>query len=152
MTLERIDDVLRCVADMGRPERRAAAARTVARHLGADDLIVFVRDADVGRSLPAPGFPQTLRGGRAWRELVKCAEEDGTAEGVVSDGAGELQQAEAMGLADGTVAVLLGRTASPPGKELLTILLPLIGDLLRSESLARRAEAESMLARQSARE
>jgi signal transduction histidine kinase/ActR/RegA family two-component response regulator len=136
----RIAEVLGCFAAMAEPERRAAAARTLARELGAEDLIVFVRDEAVGRSLPAPGFPQTLRGGRAWRDLVDRAIADGTA---------SLEAASAIGLPDGTVAVLLG-TPEPAQLTELRTLLPLLGGLFRAESLSRNAEADSILARQAA--
>jgi signal transduction histidine kinase/CheY-like chemotaxis protein len=165
----RIAELLGCFAVMAEPEGRAAAARTLARELGAEDLIIFVRDEAIGRSLPAPGFPQTLRGGRAWRDLVDHA---------IGDGSASLEAASAIGLSDGTVAVLLG-TPEPPhltegvgGRESgvgeegassptpdtrhpiplteLRTLLPLLGALFRAESLSRNAEADSILARQAA--
>ena len=136
----RIAELLGCFAAMAEPERRAAAARTLARELGAEDLIIFVRDEAIGRSLPAPGFPQTLRGGRAWRELIDRA---------IADGSASLEAASAIGLSDGTVAVLLG-TPEPARLTELRTLLPLLGALFRAESLSRNAEADSILARQAA--
>jgi signal transduction histidine kinase/CheY-like chemotaxis protein len=132
---------------MAEPERRAASARTLAREFGAEDLIIFVRDEAIGRSLPAPGFPQTLRGGRAWQTLVDRAITDGSASFTAAD---RMQQpASAVGLADGTVAVLLGLPEPAQLTELRT-LLPLLGALFRAESLSRNAEADSILARQAA--
>ena len=143
--------LLGCFAEMAEAERRAVAARTLARQLGADDMIIFVRDEAVGRSLPAPGFPQTLRGGSGWRQLVDRAIATGTAETSFVAAEGTSQSASAIGLADGTVAVLLGATPeTAAGLETLRILLPLLGGLFRAESICRRAEADSILARQSA--
>jgi len=139
--------LLGCFAAMAEPERRAAAARTLARDLGAEDLIIFVRDEAIGRSLPAPGFPQTLRGGSAWRNLVDRAIAAGSASFDAADGV--QQPAAAIGLPDGTVAVLLG-TPEPARLTELRILLPLLGALFRAESITRNAEADSILARQSA--
>jgi signal transduction histidine kinase/ActR/RegA family two-component response regulator len=136
----RIAELLGCFAAMAEPERRAAAARTLARELGAEDVIIFVRDEAIGRSLPAPGFPQTLRGGRAWRDLVERA---------IADGSASLETASAIGLSDGTAAVLLGAPDPARLTELRT-LLPLLGALFRAESLSRNAEADSILARQAA--
>jgi len=51
--------LLGCFAEMAEAERRAVAARTLARQLGADDMIIFVRDDAVGRSLPAPASSRT---------------------------------------------------------------------------------------------
>jgi signal transduction histidine kinase/ActR/RegA family two-component response regulator len=162
-------ELLGCFAAMAEPERRAAAAQTLARELGAEDLIIFVRDEAIGRSLPAPGFPQTMRGGRAWRDLVDRA---------ISAGSGSVEAASAVGLSDGTVAVLLGAPgparltegvggresgvgeegASSPTRDsrhptplmALRTLLPLLGALFRAETVSRNAEADSILARQAA--
>src|SRR3954452_18797938 len=103
---------------MAEPELRAGAARTLARELGAEDLIIFVRDEAIGRSLPAPGFPQTLRGGKAWRDLVERAISAGSASLSAFE-----QPASAIGLSDGTVAVLLG-TPEPARLTELQALLP----------------------------
>jgi len=136
-------DLLGCFAAMAEPQGRLAAARTLARELGAEDLIIFVRDEAIGRSLPAPGFPQTLRGGSAWRVLVEQAIADGSASLRTE------QPASAIGLPDGTVAVLLGTPQPAPLTE-LRALLPLLGALFRAESISRIAEADSILARQAA--
>jgi signal transduction histidine kinase/ActR/RegA family two-component response regulator len=183
-----MSDLLGSFAAMADPERRGAAARTLAREFGAEDLIIFVRDEAIGRSLPAPGFPQTLRGSSAWRNLVDRAIAAGTA---------STEAASAIGLSDGTVAVLLGTpeparvTVGVGGRESgvgeegasrvtegvggresgvgeegassptpdtrhptplteLRTLLPLLGALFRAESISRRAEADSILARQAA--
>jgi signal transduction histidine kinase/ActR/RegA family two-component response regulator len=141
--LAEIEVALRCVAALADPRRRADAARAIAREHGADDLIVFVRDEAIGRALPATGFPQTLRGGRAWRALTDRAVEHGSADAIIDE-----QPVHAAGAADGTVLALLG--GAPHGTELLRALLPLLGALFRMESIAQRAEAESVLARQSA--
>jgi signal transduction histidine kinase/ActR/RegA family two-component response regulator len=136
-------ELLGCFAAMAEPERRAAAARTLARELGAEDLIIFVRDEAIGRSLPAPGFPQTLRRGSEWRVLVDQAIADGSASRRMQ------QPASAIGLPDGTVALLLGTPEAARLTELRT-LLPLLGALFRAESISRNAEADSILARQAA--
>jgi signal transduction histidine kinase/ActR/RegA family two-component response regulator len=137
-------ELLGCFAAMVEPGCRAAAACTLARELGAEDLIIFVRDEAIGHSLPAPGFPQTLRGGRAWRDLVRRAITAGSASLSASE-----QHVSAVGLPDGTAAVLIGMPETAQLTELRT-LLPLLGALFRAESLSRNAEADSILARQAA--
>jgi hypothetical protein len=99
--------ILPHIVALGEPARRAEAARAIAAFLGADDLIVFIRDPEVGRSLPALGFPQTLRDGRSWRALVDDAVTRGSAEGTIAIGDGSRVPARAAGAADGTVAVLI---------------------------------------------
>jgi signal transduction histidine kinase/ActR/RegA family two-component response regulator len=145
-----LDDLLRSVAEMAQPERRRDTARSLARQAGADDLLVFVRDRGIGRSLPALGFPQTLPGGRVWRELVQRAIDERSATGSVTAPSGEPAEAFATGLPDGSVMVLLGGEPRPRELGVLCTMLPLIGALFRVESAARHAEAESVLARQAA--
>jgi signal transduction histidine kinase/ActR/RegA family two-component response regulator len=113
-------------------------------------LVVFVRDEAVGRSLPAPGFGQTLRGAHAWRKLVAAAIDRGTAEGSVQYERGEVRAACAVGLPDGTAAVLVGETIAEPARRLLREMLPLFGALFRAEAAAARSEVESKMARSAA--
>ena len=141
---------LRAAVALVEPGGRHAAAKDFARRCGAEDLIVFVRDVAVGRSLPAPGFSQTLRGARAWRRLVAAAIEQGTAEGLVENEQGKARPAFAVGLPDGTAAVLVGHANTEPAPTLLREILPLFGALFRAEAAAARAEVESQMARHAA--
>ena len=141
---------LRAAVALADPAGRRAAAKALARRWCAEDLIVFVLDEAVGRSLPAPGFGQTLRGARAWRELVAAAIEQETAEGRVENEQGELRSAYAVGLADGTAAVVIGETITAAARPLLRELLPLFGALFRAEAAAARAGVESDMARNAA--
>jgi signal transduction histidine kinase/ActR/RegA family two-component response regulator len=141
---------LRAAIALVDPAGRREAAKAFARGLGADDLIVFVRDDAVGLSLPAPGFGQTLRGARAWRDLITAAVERGTAEGTVEDDQGTARPACAFGLADGTAAVIMGEAITAPARSLLREILPLFGALFRTEAAVERAEAQSTMARNAA--
>jgi signal transduction histidine kinase/ActR/RegA family two-component response regulator len=143
---------LRAAVALVEPGGRQAAAKDFARRWGAEDLIVFVRDVAVGISLPAPGFSQTLRGARAWRELVAAAIEQGTAEGSVENDKGIASPAFAVGLPDGTAAVLVGDAIREPARPLLREILPLFGALFRTEAVAARAEVESQMARNAAQQ
>jgi signal transduction histidine kinase/ActR/RegA family two-component response regulator len=148
--LDEIIEPLRAAVALADPSRRSDAARSFARRWGADDLIVFIRDDDVGRSLPAPGFPQTLRGAGAWRRLVDAAVESGSSEGVVQDARGEPRHACAVGAADGTAAVLVGEKIVAPVQPLLRELLPMFGALFRTEIAAARAAVQTEMARYAA--
>jgi signal transduction histidine kinase/ActR/RegA family two-component response regulator len=147
---EEMIDALRAAVALAAPAGRGAAAKSFARRWCAEDLVMFVRDEAVGRSLPAPGFGQTLRGARAWRQLVAAAIEQGTAEGSVENEQGEVRPACAVGLPDGTAAVLIGDTITEPARPLLREILPLFGALFRTEAAAARAEVESKMARSAA--
>jgi signal transduction histidine kinase len=141
---------LRAAVALAEPAGRRVAAKAFARRWGAEDLIVFVRDEAVARSLPAPGFGKTLRGARAWRQLVAAAIEQGAAAGSVENEQGAVRSAHAVGLPDGTVAVLVGDTITTPARPLLREILPLFGALFRTEAAAERAEVESKMARNAA--
>ena len=141
---------LRAAVALAEPAGRRAAAKAFARRWGAEDLIVFVRDEAVGRPLPAPGFAQTLRGARAWRQLVTAAIEQGAAVGSVENEQGDARSAYAVGLPDGTAAVLVGETITAPAHPLLREILPLFGALFRTEATAARSEVESKMARNAA--
>lgn len=141
---------LRAAVALVEPGGRQAAAKDFARRWGAEDLIVFVRDVAVGKSLPAPGFRQTLRGARAWHQLVVAAIDEGTAQGSLENEQGTARAAFAVGLPDGTAAVLVGDAITEPARPLLRELLPLFGALFRTEAAAARAEVESRMARTAA--
>ncbi|MEO6260766.1 MAG: hybrid sensor histidine kinase/response regulator [Thermoanaerobaculia bacterium] len=144
-------ELLHCIGAMADPERRAAAARVLAMQMGAEDLIVFVRDPVVHCSLPARGFPQTLPGAQQWIALIDAAVATGQAQGSLPSLPGGVSSACAVGLLDGTVAVFLGGAAQDsPSMTQLKALLPLLGSLLRTEEMAHNAEAEAKLARQTA--
>ena len=147
-----VTEALQAVVRLACPEGRLDAARAFARRWNAEELIVFIRDPAAGRSLPAPRFPQTLRGARLWRSLVARAVEAGTAEGPVQNQHGEMRPAVAIGVEDGTVAVLVGESVAEPVRPVLRVLLPLVGALFRTEAAAARAEADSRMARQAATE
>src|SRR4051812_1910636 len=90
-------------------ERRTDSARALARYLGADDLLVFVRDPDVAVLLPAFGFPQTLPGGRMTPAFVDECVRVGCHRGEIAFPDGDTLTT-ALGCVgpDGSVLVLLG--------------------------------------------
>jgi signal transduction histidine kinase/ActR/RegA family two-component response regulator len=148
--LDETTESLRAAVELADPLRRVDAARALARRWNAVDLVIFVRDPGVGRSLPAPGFPQTLRDARAWRQLVEEAIAHDSTDGTIVNAAGESCSAYALGFADGTAAVLVGAPIVEPARPVLRALLPLFGALFRTEAAMARAEVESRMARQAA--
>ncbi len=61
---------LSLISALTSPGERGQAARQLAESLGAEDLILFIRDPEIGVLLPAPGFQQTLPSGKIWRALL----------------------------------------------------------------------------------
>ena len=142
--------LLQLVARLGDQAGRAEGARALARAIGAESLLVFIRDEEVDALLPAPGFPQTLPGAKAWRDhLAECVER-GNARGrlrVRHDG----DPLAAVGCAVGrdVVWVLLG-TDEPPDVAWLHELMPLLAATFRAERAVLLAESRTRLSRQAA--
>ncbi len=133
MDLSGSPDLLNALAD---PARRPAAAAALARHWGADALLVLVRDHELGTLCPAPGFVQTLPGGPGWRSLFAGCTAPGTVTGEVAfpDRSRIVPALAEVGADAQAVLVLLGagvdRMAPPP---LDRIGFPLLAALLQAE-------------------
>lgn len=130
--------------------RRSEASTQLARAMGSDHLVVFMRDAEIGVLLPAPGFPQTLADGAAWREfLIDCVER-GRARGRLRLTQGAPVQ-HALGQAwDREVALVLLAPAPPTADLSWTRgLLPLLAAVFRGERAAVHAHAQARLAAES---
>lgn len=141
-------------ADLGRlaqPDSRREAADQLAASLGGTSLILFVRDARTGAFLPAPGFPQTLRGGRAWRTFIRACTSRGSHQGRVPDPTGDGEE-EARAVADGQEAVLviLGGTPDTTRLDGYRTLLPLLAAAVQREWELQAATAERTLAQRTA--
>ncbi|HEX8375053.1 MAG TPA: histidine kinase dimerization/phospho-acceptor domain-containing protein, partial [Geminicoccaceae bacterium] len=124
--------LLDLVGELATPERRPEAAAALARLLGGERLLLFAPDPELGVVLPAPGFPQVLRGAAAWRAFIEASAREGAFEGTVP-GADGPEPAQGCALADGTAAVLVRPAPGAPGPGLLRPLLPLLSAYFRSE-------------------
>ncbi len=142
---------LSLVAGLANPARRRDAASALATHIGADDLIVFVRDPEIGALLAAPGFQQTLPGGRAWRDfLTTCTNTRHHTAEVPWPEMGTVVRGLGLAVDDGAVLVLLGGSPHPAEAEALGLLLPLVAAAFRDERTALSAAAQATVARQAA--
>jgi signal transduction histidine kinase len=126
------------------PASRAQHAREMATALGAEDLMIFVEDAEVRALLPAPGFARTLRNGRRWRAFLEAAAAAGQHRGRLCHGGVEM---DATGLAapDGSLLVLLGGAPRLDDADSLVQILPLLARSLQAEqwSIASAGHAEA---------
>jgi K+-sensing histidine kinase KdpD len=61
-----VDTILK----LGEEKDRKAIAKQVSRMLGIEDLIIFIKDPEIQKLLPAPGFQQTLPIGKQLQEIV----------------------------------------------------------------------------------
>lgn len=133
-----------------RPERRSEAADALARALGVQRVLLYVRDPALDVLLPAPGLPQTVAGGRAWREFLRqCRVQARPCARIPWEGLGEVT-VTAVCLAEAAV-VLVGD--GPVAAELLDALeggLPLLAALLHAQHALKIERAEANVARESA--
>ena len=128
------------------PARRALAARELARHCGVEEILLLVRDPDLGLLIPAPGFPQTLAGGATWRALLKRCEEPGRHEDRVEYPRGAWRKVLCLA-PGGVVALLLGGDPGTAQVGLIERLMPMLSQMLAAEQQARFAAAAASDAR-----
>jgi len=123
---------------------RAAAAAALASRVGAGDLMVLLRDPELGVLRPAPGFPQTLAGGPSWIELIaRCGEAGRFLTNVHHPDLHQLQSADVWAGPDGTVLILIGGEPKLRAWELAEACSVVLA-LLRSEA---REDAAAVTAR-----
>ncbi len=128
------EDLTQLISALAERQTRADEAAALARRSGAVDLVVLLRDPELGILRPAPGFAQTLAGGPAWAELLARCDTAGEFHATVGHpDASNLQPADVWVGVDGTVLLLIG--AEPRGRagELASACGLLIA-LLRSEA------------------
>jgi signal transduction histidine kinase/CheY-like chemotaxis protein len=131
------------------PLQRAKAAQQLAAHLGVRHLLVYVRDPVVESMIPAPGFPQTVRGGPAWRALLARCLSPGRHRAVVDYPEGTTT--EALVVVPGDVAlVFVGGTPDDENLSLIETLLPMLAVALCAEQRVIFAAAEALEARDAA--
>jgi signal transduction histidine kinase len=143
--------LLELAADLRHPATRAAAAEALALALGAQALIVFVRDEEIGVLLPARGFPQTLPNARSWRAfLAECVEKGQAHARLSMRRQGDMLHARGHASGNDAVLVLLGRDEPTGDMAWLRALLPLLAATFRAEQHAALADTQAHLAHESA--
>ncbi len=134
---------------LARVESRAQAAQELASALGAEQLLLYVRDPQLHVMLPAPGMPKTLAGGPGWRAFLRrCLGEPGPA-GMVDLPAGTERPARAI-VRDNAALILVGGSPDASGLHTLEENLPLLAALLVAQQSLHVERAESAAARDAA--
>ena len=125
---------------------RTKAVEALAPRLGAEAVLLFVRDPVLGALLPAPGLAQTLRGGRTWRSFLTTLGTSGRYEGEVELPGGTFRPALALVYED-TAVVLLGGTPRESEIAGMQRVLPLLSAMLGAEQRTVLARAEASAAK-----
>ncbi len=143
--------LLALIAGLTQPANRRAAADALARHAGAEHLLVFVPDRELEILLPAPGFPQTLPHAKRWQEFLAGCSTDSFSQGDLPF-PDETSKANATGVAaeDGSVVVLLGGEHDLEIAIDISLLLPIIAAAFEGERTAAVASGNTAVAKQAA--
>ncbi len=136
-------DLGRLLSAFADRQTRSAQARDVARELGSQDLLVLLRDPELGVLRPAPGFPQTLAGGPTWTDLLARCDQGGAFQSTVHHpDAHHLQPVDVWVGPEGAVLLLIGGKPRVRGAELAGAAELLIA-LLQSEAREEAAAASA---------
>ncbi len=150
MPSPRLPDLLPLFTDLVCAEDRVAAARELARALGAEDALFFLKDPENEELLPALGFRKTLPDRARWRAFLQRVLQAGTCREEVPVMPGAAAPALGIRSSDVGVLVLLGGAPETAAAGAVRPFLPLIEALLKAEQVARIARAQEQLARSAA--
>ena len=146
-----MSQIVSLVADLANPETRFTASLALAGALGAENLIVFFPDPEIGSLLPALGFPQTLPSGLQWRSLLaECLSKGEVAGHVPCPYTRSEKPVLLIAGTDGSVLTLIGGYPVAVAVADVKALMPLLAAALRGERIAQNARASSRLAGESA--
>lgn len=118
-------DLQLLVVALGGRSQRVETASRLAAHLGVAEVVLLVKDAGLHTLVPAPGMPQTLRGGSAWRAFIKRCETAGQHVGQVDLSPHGMRRAIAFST-DGGSLLLIGAECCLAPLEGIFQLLPLL--------------------------
>ncbi|MEO7683108.1 MAG: ATP-binding protein [Gemmatimonadaceae bacterium] len=143
--------LLQCAARLADAETRIDSAKELASELGAERLVIFTRDAEIGVLLSAPGFPQQFPEGKRWLAFLEECVKRGQHREILPF-SGPDDSCPVIGYAEGPdiVLVLVGVNDPASDVDWLRSLLPLLAAIFRGEQTAAVAMAQANLARQSA--
>ncbi len=145
--------MLSLVAALTKPANRCAAAKALAAYAGADDLLIFTPDRELGILLPASGFQQTLPGTSAWRAFLKsCLENSFHQAELPFPILGANTRATGFAAEDGSVIVLLGGEHEIDCGIDISFLLPILAAAFEGERIATFSEGNTAIAKQAAKQ
>lgn len=135
------------------PLVRAAGAPELASIAGASHLCVFIRDPELSKLLPAPGFPQRLPKGLAWAQYLQEVDQKGSATAKLpSPFLPETVSVSGSRINQSTVLVLFGGRSDVHRHAELAPAMNVIGALFLQEVRTKLAEIQASVARNAATE
>jgi signal transduction histidine kinase/ActR/RegA family two-component response regulator len=137
-------EIFALAARLASTSDRLEAARALAGLCGATDLIIFIRDAEVGVLLPAQGFLQTLPQARRWNIFLT---------GLVSGGPSVTtlpypdshSEVRVLGkvAADASVLLIIGGNPSDAIAETIALVVPALTTTFRAEQALVAAKGQA---------
>jgi signal transduction histidine kinase len=130
---------------------RGTAARELGEYLGGEDLLILIPNEAHAIHLPVFGFPQTLFGGRRWRQFISevILKSFGVAE-LAYPTAGRQRQAKGWAASDKSILVLFDGEANLERVQVVCSLLPLISANFEGERTTIAAAGNAKIAQQAA--
>lgn len=139
-------------ANLGLPERRAAAIEALSGLLGIATFIVLLPDPEIGTLLAANGFAQTFPDGRAWRAFIETTRARSQHKATLPWPTAATQ-APACGVSrSGFVLVMVGGNPNPETVEEFTQLIGLLMPGFAHERAMLSHTVQMELARRTAEE
>jgi signal transduction histidine kinase len=125
-------DIHEMVRRLAAPARRTAEASRIAAEVGAEAFLVLLHDEAIDAWMPAPGFPQTLPGGPAWRAFLKSRHLAGSFEVELPWPTADEPKLARVLVGDDEIFMLIG---GEPGIRVEAFAeTPLLAALLRAEA------------------
>lgn len=129
---------------------RPKTSQKIAKALGAETLLIFIKDDELNILLPAPGFIQTIHGLHSWQSFLAQCIGSKTHVGMLHFPDEKTQKtAVATGCKDELVFLLLG--GRPDKQKMLEVrtVLPLLASVLKSEQHKSKTEVRLKIAEKS---
>ncbi|WP_157460862.1 ATP-binding protein [Bradyrhizobium genomosp. I (2014)] len=143
-----MNDGAQRLSEFANPEARPEASARLARDMGGEAFIVFLKDEETGSFTPAQGFNQRLPGGPSWRAFLKQASRSSEFAGEVAFPDPDTLIPAVSHSAHGAIFVFVGQHLRVRWGD-LEPALPLLIELLKSEArvqiaLARERSAQEV--------
>jgi PAS domain S-box-containing protein len=129
---------------------RPKTARKIAESLGAETLLIFIRDDELNILLPAPGFIQTIKSLQSWQTFLdNCIKSRSNTGTLYFPDEFTQKSATAVAYKDELVFLLLGGQPDKQKMQEIHNLLPLLASVLKNEQIKSWTEARLKVAEKS---
>ena len=140
---------LAILAGLANVSERKIIAHSLAMQVGVDEIIIFIKDVELGILLPAPGFLATYPHHRSWNLFLEQCLTHSPHRGTLPVEGGLEKRAFGVTFKDECVLLLLGGNVIEQEVSMLSALLPHISSVLVHEHSLLQLNASLSLAEKS---